>query len=291
MKAVAKILKTARPIEIAGHGTLRPGTIWMGEKMLVSAEPMRVYATIGDRLYEYGIGDWFREADLQGVQKAAKGAEIWCTIAEIEMGVICELICPMYLIVGVSCAKAGVFVHQNFKEIDLAMKIAPQASSLLLYCRKKYPVLCETLAKGALKNVVLGLKSQVVTKEHIASFIVDLLKDVAKNPEEAIAHFAAVIAKVALTVLSSNFKGMVAQAAITAANRRSEDLLTAMKYNGYQVTLAQVKAISSEVAADPSAAMKLQELARVLNQLLPLLRKLQAEKEDGKEPAEGGAPE
>jgi hypothetical protein len=30
--------------------------------MLVHAETMRVCATVDDRLYEYGIGDWFREA-------------------------------------------------------------------------------------------------------------------------------------------------------------------------------------------------------------------------------------
>ena len=263
----------------------------MGNKMLVSADPMRVYATVGEKLYEYGIGDWFREADLQGLQKAAKGAEYWCTLAEIEMAVLCELMCPMYIVVGVSCAKVGVFVHKNFAEIDAAMKVVPEASSLLLYCRKKYPLLCETVAVGALKDVLFGLKSQVVTKEHVASFIVDLLKDVAKNPEEAIAHFASVIGKVALTVMATNLKGMVAQSTITAANRRVEELFSYMKHNGYPVTLAHAKAISDEVARDPMAMIKLKDLARVLNQLAPLVGKLQAEKEEGKEAGEAAAAE
>lgn len=73
-------------------------------------------ATAGDRLYEWGIGDWFREAEIQGLQKAAVAAKGWCVLAETEMAVICELMAPWYLLLGLTGAKVGLKKLQEEKE-------------------------------------------------------------------------------------------------------------------------------------------------------------------------------
>ena len=39
-----------------------------------------------------------------------------------------------------------------------------------------------------------------------------------------------------------------------------------MKCNGFQVTLAQAQAINNEIGTDPAAAMKLEELSRILRE-------------------------
>ncbi|HEX3695285.1 MAG TPA: hypothetical protein VH374_07840 [Polyangia bacterium] len=284
MKTVAGLLKRARPVEIPGHGTLRPGTIWMGNKMLVYAETMRVCASVDDRLFEYGIGDWFREAEIQGLQKAAKSAKGWCTLAEIEMAVVCELIAPWYLLLGINCAKVGLFYHENKKEIDDAFQVAPKAMKLLLYAKRRYPLLCKKLAVGATKDVIIGLKDQVVTNEHIASFIADLIKDMTEDPEMAIGRLAKVMVKVSFTVLvKKSLAGMGGTAVVTAASRKCDELISYMNRVGYPVTLSEANAITHEVAADPMAPLKLQELEMTIKALLPLLKKLQEEKE-----SEGG---
>ena len=43
MRTAAQILKTATPCDVPGYGLLKPGMIWAGGKMLISAQQMTVY--------------------------------------------------------------------------------------------------------------------------------------------------------------------------------------------------------------------------------------------------------
>lgn len=281
MRTVATLMKRAHPTNIPGHDILRPGTIWMGDKMLVYADQMRACATVGDRLYEWSIGDWFREADFQGLRKAADSAKVWCVLSEIEMGVLCEVIAPWYLLLGLTGAKVGLFCHENRRELGDALEVAPRAMSLLVYVKRKYPLLCKTLAKGAIKDVLVGLKDQVISKEHIASFLADLIKDLTEDPELAIGQLATLLGRVAFTtVVRKGWKGMVARSAIAAADRRGTELVAYMNQVGYKTTVAEANAFTQELAADPAAPAKLHELDSTLRALLPLLKKLQEEKEE-----------
>ena len=65
-----------------------------------------------------------------------------------------------------------------------------------------------------------------------------------------------------------------------AADRRGTELVTYMNHVGYKTTLAEANAITKELAADPAAPAKLHELDSALRALLPLLKKLQEEKEE-----------
>ncbi len=281
MKTAAKLMRGARPVNIPGRGILRPGTIWMGNKMLVYAESMRVCATVEDRLYEWGIGDWYREAEIQGLQRAAAAAKGWCVLAEAEMAVICELMAPWYMVLGLTGAKVGLFYHTNKREIDQALQVAPRAISLLAYAKRKYPLLCKKLAEGAAKEVVIGVKDQVMTTEHVASFLADVLKDLTEDPELAIGHLATLLGKVAFAVMvKKGLAGMVARSAIAAANQRGTELVTYMNHVGYKTTLAEANAITQELAKDPAAPAKLNQLDSTLRALLPALKKLQEEKEE-----------
>jgi hypothetical protein len=67
---------------------------------------------------------------------------------------------------------------------------------------------------------------------------------------------------------------------LMARLRRSTELVTYMNHVGYKTTLAEANAITKELAADPAAPTKLHELDSTLRALLPLLKKLQQEKEE-----------
>jgi hypothetical protein len=192
------------------------------------------------------------------LQKAAKSAKGWCTLAEIEMAVICELIAPWYLLLGINCAKVGLFYHENKREIDDAFQVAPKAMNLLLYAKRKYPLLCKKLAVGATKDVIIGLKDQVVANEHVASFVADFIKDMVEDPEVAIGRLVEVLVKVSFTVVvKKSLAGMAGAAAVTAASRRGEELITYMNRAGYPVTLSEARWQVSSHRAAPAGMLRI----------------------------------
>jgi hypothetical protein len=275
--------------DVPGIGTITPGTVWEGRKMVAAVTGMSVYATVDDTLYEYNFADFVREANFQAVTKAAKGAKGWCVLAEMEMNVICALAGPAYIVLAVEAAKLALFVYVNKREVSDAMENAPRAMTLLLYIRRKYPTLFGKLVLGSARTVLVGLKEEVVSAERIAEFIADLLKDLGKGEGAVTVRLLAeVLKKVTISMMATKgLAKMMGASAVKAAGRRSEELRDHLNRMGCRVSLGEAKAISAEVSTDPAAATKLQDLQSALNGIVPFLQKLGEEKDEAAKPGEG----
>jgi hypothetical protein len=285
MVAVATILKTARTYRYPGSALgpldLRPGTVWSGNKMLVQASPMTVYFTVDDRLYEATTSDFVRTEWMNAESKGARSAKVWCVIAEVEMGVLCELIAPWYLLFGLSCAKFGLFFSENKETFLQALRVAPTAISLLLYVRTKYPTLFKVLlVKGSWETLTELRDGSPASREQVASFIAELLKDMAESPEITLAHITEVLVKTSLMNAAKIAAKNFGNAGLRVTQRRGEEFRLFVARSGYRVTLIEANNITSEVSSDPFASHKLKELEGALRGLLPLLDKLNSESEN-----------
>ncbi len=285
MIAVATTLKTARtyryPGSALGPVDLKPGTVWSGNKMLVQASPMTVYFTVDDRLYEWNTGDFVRTEWINAESKGAKSAKVWCVIAEVEMGILCELIAPWYVLLGVNCAKFGLFFSENKETLLQALRVAPTVISLLLYVRAKYPTLFRVLlVKGCWSTLTEMKDGSPVNREQVGSFIADLLKDMAEGPEITLAHITEVLVKTSLMNAAKIAAKNFGNAGLRVTQRRGEEFRLFVARSGYQVTLDEANEITGEISSDAAAPHKLKELEGALRGLIPLLEKLNSESED-----------
>jgi hypothetical protein len=91
MVAVAQVLPKSQALRVQtsqGPVDLKPGTIWNGNRMLVTASPSTVVYAIDDRLYEWGTGAFIRDEWLNALSLGASRASHWVTIAQIEVALL-----------------------------------------------------------------------------------------------------------------------------------------------------------------------------------------------------------
>lgn len=279
MRAVAEVLKTAKTYVAMGSSMgpvqLKPGTVWSGNRMLVQASPMVVYATIDDRLYEWSTAAFVQEEWLAAMSKGMKSAEMWCEIAQVEVALICGLFVPWYLLLGMSCAKVGLFYAGNKQSVDKAIDSAPKAINLLLRMKKKYPTLFKKLTANTTREIVSELKQgHGVTAEDVAFFLGRVVHGVTEAPEVTIGMIIKITSKVGFLVTLSHAPGIVAHAAGSALHKRADELRSYLNSIGYTVTLDEAKEILREVASDPEALHNMKELETSLKALLPALETL-----------------
>jgi hypothetical protein len=142
MAAVAKMLPTAYSITVnssLGAVELKPGTIWSGNKLLFYAAPMYVWYAIDDRIYEWDTGDFIRDEWLNALSVGAGRAAHWITIAKAEFALLSGIFVPWYLLLGMSCAKAGLFYSANKNSVNKAMEEAPKVIRLLQDLKLRSP--------------------------------------------------------------------------------------------------------------------------------------------------------
>lgn len=256
-----------------------PGRVWMGNKMLISASPTTVICTHDDKILEYTRSDFEREAELQGFHRAAKSAEGWCDIAEVQMAVICGLIAPWYVALGMTCAKVGLFYVDNKPICDTAFSETLELLKLANYMRQKYPTLCQKLAWRAGASVIFNAPKhadEIITKDSVGSFITDILKGASSlGATVTLKLLGEVLRKAALDFAKSGITSMATKSAHSLALKGGQDFVGFMVRAGYPVTLAEVRKISDEIGRDPNAEAKLRAFDRALQGLLPLLKALE----------------
>lgn len=208
--------------------------------------------------------------------KGVKSAEVWVEVAKTETAVLCGIFAPWYLMLGLSCAKCGLFYVRNKDAVNKAVDVAPTVLKQLERLRAKHPTLFKKLQAQATQEIVSELKQgHGVTPEDVAFFLGRVIHGAAGAPEITLGVLLKITTKVALLVSAAHGPSIVAHAAMSAANRRAEDLRAYLTSLGYTVSLQEAAQIIRELSSDPSALLNLQELSNALRALLPSLQILQ----------------
>jgi hypothetical protein len=277
MAAVAKVLPTARAITVQsnmGRVELKPGTIWSGNRLLVVATPSSVIYAVDDRLYEWGTGAFVQSEWLNAFSVGAARASHWVTIAQIEFALLSGIFVPWYVLLGMSCAKAGLFYKANQRNVDEAFRQAPKVLRLLQDLRRRSPTLFDALLKSAAKDLVVDLPSGV-SGEDVAFFVGRVIRGAAgAGPELTVGALVKIIATVAGLVTATHLPAIAAHTVAHAAAQKAAELKRALTAAGYSVTEAEAKAILNELLAQRDATAMLQQLELACKALLPTLRQL-----------------
>ena len=279
MAAVAKVLPTSQQIRVQsslGPVDLKPGTIWSGNRMLVVASPSTVVYAVDDRLYEWGTGAFIRDEWLNALGTGASRASHWVTVAQIEIALLTGIFVPWYVLLGLSCAKAGLFYKGNQHAVDEAFRQAPKVIQLLQDLRRRSPTLFNVLMKSAARELIVSLPSGV-TGEDVAFFVGRVIKGAAAaGPELTFGALMKIVATVAALVTATHLPTIAAHAVAQAAAQKAGDLKRALQQAGYTVTDAEARAILTEVLSKPDTPAMLRQLEIACKALIPTLTQLKS---------------
>jgi hypothetical protein len=279
MAAVAKVLPASKPVLVQsnlGPVELKPGSIWSGNRMLIVASPSTVVYAIDDRLYEWGTAAFVRDEYLSALSIGASRASHWVTVAQVEFAVLSGIFVPWYVLLGLSCARAGLFYKSNQRVVDEAFRQAPKALKLLQELRRRSPTLFSTLARSAAKEILVNLPSGV-TGEDVAFFVGRVIRGVAgAGPDVTVGAVVKIVGTVAGLVTATHLPAIAAHGVGHAAGQKAADLKRALAAAGYTVSEAEARAIVSEVLAQRDTAALLKDLDAACRALLPTLNQLKS---------------
>jgi hypothetical protein len=287
MRAAAEVLKTAHPVgpvnSVMGPVMLVPGTIWAGNRMLISAGQSQCISTEDDRLYEWNTGLFIQEEWMQAQQRAAKSAEGWVVIAQIEMALLTAIIAPMWLLLAMHAAKAGLFYAANQQAFSLAIRHGGDVYKLLSAWKTKYPTLWRKLLSKAGNTVWNEIKHENVSllkAEDVAYFIGRLLNGLGAAPEITLGVVVKVLGVGGGLGLASMAVKIgvraIPSSVVRPAEQHAKELQNYLSSIGYMVSPDEAKQIIKEIMADSDAASNMQKLELALRALLPSLNTLHA---------------
>jgi hypothetical protein len=274
MNAVKKILPQAQVLRMPsgmGDVELRPGSIWSGNRMLIYAAPLYVWYTIDDRFYEWNAALFIRDEWLNALATGAARAHWMVVVAEAEMALLTGIFVPWYVLLGVSCAKLGLFYVDHKKEVGEAFEYGPKVLSILNDLRKSNPILFHKLLVQTGKDVFKNLPSGI-TAEDVAFFVGRVIKGaMAAGPELTLEGLLKIARHVGLLVGLVHLPGIIGRAAGVAAKQHAEELREQMNAAGFTLTKGEAEAILHEALSQPDTGAKLQALEDSCKMLAPSL--------------------
>jgi len=277
MQSVAKVMKAATPATFNstfGPVKLVPGTVWDGNKMLVMTMGLTTYYTIDDRLYECSTSDFIRAEWLAAYQRGVASAAPWVAVAKAEMALVCGIFVPWYVLLGMSCAKVGIFYASNKESMDKAIKLTPKVVNDLRALKRKFPTLFKMIENKIIHEIWLELRQgHGVTAEDVAFFVGRVIRGAGMAPEVSLGLVLKIVIQVGLLVTATHAPGMVVHAAESAAHRTEEELKEFLASMGYSITAAEAKDIMKEARGHVADA-DLKALETDLKALLPSLEDL-----------------
>jgi hypothetical protein len=273
---VARILLTATSITVnTGFGPveLKPGTIWSGSRILVSADTVFVRYTVDDRLYEWGTTFFLRNEWFNAAGRAVAQAEFFTYIAAFEIALISGLYVPWYLLLGVSVASLSLNYHHNRETYNAALKQGPPILRLLSDLRRRSPTLFDKLATTAAKEVLVNLPSGI-SGEDVGFFLGRVVRGISGAPEVTLGIVLRTVLRVAVIVGAIHLPAITAEAIKNAARANAAELQSKLAEEGITLNNAEAERMLSEVLAHPDSVKKLQELEQGLGELIPLLERI-----------------
>jgi hypothetical protein len=244
--------------------------------MLIVASPSTVVYAIDDRLYEWGTAAFVRDEYLNALSIGASRASHWVTVAQVEFALLSGIFVPWYVLLGLSCARAGLFYKSNQRVVDDAFRQAPKVLKLLQDLRRRSPTLFSTLARSAAKEILVNLPSGV-TPEDVGFFVGRVIRGVAgAGPDVTVGAIVRIVGTVAGLVTATHLPAIAAHGVSHAAGQKAVELKRALTAAGYTVTDAEARAIIGEVLAQRDTAALLKELDLACRALLPTLNQLKS---------------
>jgi hypothetical protein len=272
MAAVAKILAQAIAIDVpSAMGTVRlnPGSIWRGNRMLLNPAPLYVWYTIDDRLYEWNTALFVRDEWFSAMSEGAASAHWLVILGEAEMALLVGIFVPWYIMLGVSCAKLGIFYLTHKQAVNDAFKYSPEVIRALLALRESHPVLFHKLMVQAGKDVLSNLPGSV-SAEDVAFFLGRVIKGALEAaPELTLRGLLDIAIHVAKLVAVVHLPSVTARAVGAAASTYADQLKSQMEAAGFTLTKGEAESILSEALAQPDTSSKLKALEDACNKLKP----------------------
>lgn len=277
MAAVAKILPQAHALVVPsamGSVELRPGSIWSGNRMLVYPAPLYVWYTIDDRFYEWNTALFVRDEWFSAMAAGAARAHWLVILGEVEMALLTGIFVPWYILLGVSCAKLGIFYLTHKKEVDEAFKYGPQVLSALNSLRKSHPLLFHKLLVQAGKETLENLPGSV-SAEDIAFFLGRVIKGAMEaGAELTLGGLIKIAIHVAELVALAHLPSVTGRAVGAAASAHAEEFKRRLEAAGFTLTKGEAESILREALAQPDTNAKLQALEDACKKLAPSLEVL-----------------
>jgi hypothetical protein len=277
MQAVAKILPTSHDVTVnssLGIVTLKPGTIWSGNRLLFEAGITYVRYAIDDRIYEWNTSDFIRTEWFDALSKGASTAKGWITVAKAEFALLSGIFCPWYMMLGLSCAKVGLFYTSHKREVDAAFKYAPKVIELLGDLKKRSPTLYSKLVNTWMKETLVNLPSGV-TAEDVSFFVGRVIKGAAgAGPDLVFGTLLKVMGKVAAIVTATHLPSIAGHALANVASAKAKELQTQLRAVGFTVTESEARTILADLLSKRDTIEKLRGLDLACRAMLPSLQAL-----------------
>jgi hypothetical protein len=255
-----------------GPVNIQSGTIMFSKRLVVLASYQVAYIE-GDSLYAMGASDFIRDEYFLAMSEGAGRAAWLIPIAKAEMALITGILCPWYLLLGVTAVKTAVFYHLHKAQCDKAFQLAPRVISNLNLIRQKHRTLSNKLASSAARDILVNLPSGV-TIEDVAFFVGRCIKGIAGLPEATLAPILLCVGKVALLVTGAHLPSIVAHTASNEARRTLMDLKTKLQEARIITNDQEALQILRDFSADPNTEKTLRELTTDCQQLVPVLETL-----------------
>jgi hypothetical protein len=288
INTIARILPSATPITVVtgfGPVELKPGTIWSGDRILVSADTVYARYAIRDELYEWSTSEFLRAEWFAAAGRATAQAEVFVHLAKFEIAMLSGIFVPWYLLFGLSVASIGLSCYHNRDTYRQALREAPAVLRRLQDLRERSPTLFNKLLKTAAKDVLANLPAGV-TAEDVGFFIGRVIGGLGGGPfhpfrpatvnsvQVTLGAVLRTVVKVGLLVTATHLPQITAEAVAAAARARAAELQARLADEGITVTQEEAEKILRELLAKPDTHQKLRELEQHIGQLIPVLERL-----------------
>jgi hypothetical protein len=241
--------------------------------MLFYCAPLYVWYTIDDRIYEWGTSDFIRDEWFNALSEGAKRVSPMVTLAKMEFALISGILVPWYVLLGMACAKAGLFYAGNKSAVETSVKQTPQVINLLRDLQRRSPTLFKKLMQTAAKELLANLPSGV-TAEDVAFFVGRVIKGAAAAPNLTFGALMKIIGTVGTIVTTTHMPSLVTHAVAGAVAAKAAELRRNLAAAGYTVTEAEARTILNEVMSQKDTVAKLRQLDIACKALLPALEVL-----------------
>jgi hypothetical protein len=268
--AVARTLPSAAPLTVTGSGLgsvqLQPGTIWGGERILVSVDTIFTHYCVGNNYYEWSTSDFIREEWFIAEAKAVGQAEFIIRLAKIEIALLQGLLVPWYILLAVSAAGLGLNIYHRRDLYASAIDQAPLVLQLLGDIRERCPTLYSLLRKTILDDMLANLPAGI-TAEDIAFLLGRLIRNMAIGT-----YLSLVLAAVVVSL--TRIPAIAGRALREGTRVRAAELQQELIAAGLPATRQDAETIMREIEANPDTLKKLQDLHKSVDRLLPILEQI-----------------
>jgi hypothetical protein len=259
-----------------GEVELRPGTVWSGDRMLVSASSMSACYTVGNNLYEWGTGSFVRDEWFNALSRGASQAMPMVYFAQVEVTFLTGLLVPWQIVLGMFVAKTAFFYSQHKALMQQAAKQSPKVMHLIMEFHRRCPTLFRKLSLTAGKDILVNFP-RGVTAEDVAYFLGRVLGSygIAGLPEATLGSVIKVVAEYAVFVAALHLPSITAHWVEADLRKNIGSLRQRLAAAGVHVDDEEARKILTELRMHPDTETVLKELEKASKELMPILNELQ----------------